>query len=185
MVFVAALFVLVLGVGYGLNPPDTLGLNGDIFPALLILVASGVGLALVVRSLQASVPPEFRRLSLRRSRRIVPTEAQLAYARDSSRLVTCPHLEPIERDLRAAGIPVHLRYRNVVMANCHIDEALVRENYAIVPPLYYTPDMPGDRYGEPESALFSCREHNSVIEVVPRSVVQPGIRTYPIARPSR
>jgi hypothetical protein len=180
IVVAAAFFVLVLGVGFALNPPDNMGFTNEILPASATLLASLAGLVLVLRSFRGAVPPPFRRaVPRRRGPRTMPSEAQLAYARDVTRLATCPHLEVIERDIRRQGVPVRLRYGNVVIADCHIDEPLLRQRYAIAPPVYYLPNMPGDRYGEPETAVFSCREHSSVIETVPPSEAGPTTMIFP------
>ncbi|WP_031496802.1 hypothetical protein [Bryobacter aggregatus] len=67
--------------------------------------------------------------------------AQLAYDEDPSALVTCIHLQPIERAMRAAGLEIRVReYLSrapILRVNCRIHEEALRKKFQLTPAIRY------------------------------------------------
>jgi hypothetical protein len=107
------------------------------------------------------------------------SDAEIAYAIDPTRLVTCVHLQPIEKAMRQAGIRAYSIDGRTLYARCVIDEARLAQQFSIRPPAYYEPDsVPSPK--DPAEAYFICREHRSIIHVIHR---HGAYRTPPFPLP--
>lgn len=95
------------------------------------------------------------------------SDEMIEYDLDADQLATCSHLQPIERDMRAAGIDVRLRYGTMVQASCCVDPLALTARYTLPSFVHYSePPDSGRSYEDPPSALIACDEHKSQIDVV-------------------
>ncbi len=181
MLLVGAGLVAAIGGGFLLTGAVVPGLGRMVAMAVILALAAAAGLGWHIRSYRGEPAPQLRPLWRRRvvARQPVPTIAQAAYAADRRRLATCAHLHPIESDMRASGIEVRLMWGSTVKAGCVIDPARLARRYGIAPPMFYTDSFPGDRPGDPESALIVCHEHGASILVIHPLDAGAGTASFP------
>jgi hypothetical protein len=95
------------------------------------------------------------------------SDEMIDYDLDPGRVATCAHLQPVERDMRAAGIDVRLRYGAIVYAWCCVDPLALAARYTLPSFVHYSEPTGGGRsYEDSPSALIACDEHESQIDVV-------------------
>jgi len=179
MALVGAGFALILSVGFALNGPDSSRVDSLIAPSAVIVVLSAIGLVLHIGAAKRAAVPARASRPLDSPVLPPPSPDQLAYAADPMMLGTCVHLQPIERDMRLAGVGTQLSYGQVVFADCLIDLPVLRQRYRIAEPVFYTDSIPGDHPGEPDGAMLGCRAHRSSIGVTPPTSVPPGTPVFP------
>jgi hypothetical protein len=108
------------------------------------------------------------------------SDEMIAYDLDPGRVATCEHLQPVERDMRAAGIDVRLRYGALVQAWCCVDPVALTARYTLPSFVHYSePPDSGRSYEDPPSALIACDEHKSQIDVVHKYVADPDTPWFP------
>lgn len=108
------------------------------------------------------------------------SDEMIDYDLDAARVATCAHLQPVERDMRAAGIDVRLRYGANVRAWCCIDPLALTARYTLPSFVHYSEPTSGGRsYEDAPSALIACDEHESQIDVVHKSVADPDTPWFP------
>lgn len=104
---------------------------------------------------------------------------QIAYDLDPTRLVTCAHIQPIERAMRDAGIVVRPLYGTVAAAGCCVDGTRLHSRFSIQLPVWFSDDIPGDRPYDPAGAAIMCREHSSGIWLVHPDDTKPDTPRFP------
>jgi hypothetical protein len=210
MLVVAAGFVLVLAIGFRLSGQAARGAIDAGMPAaaiifILAIIAGGVALARRhpqpdQRERGGSPPiPAWRQHRDKRiaelsmdpiKQKYIPlveggeawSDDQIAYNEAPDMTVTCPHLQPIERDLRRTKIKMRRASSISVGAKCRIDEAAVRQHYNLAPPAYYVEDYQGDRSAQDYPvAYFHCRDCHSSISVLHPDQVRADTLTFPSA----
>lgn len=87
---------------------------------------------------------------------------QIAYDRDPTILASCPHLQPIEADLRRGGVHMRLGLNNYVEADCCFDPAGLQRRYGLTAPVQYLV-YPPERDGADETPAVRCTEHGFAI----------------------
>jgi hypothetical protein len=93
------------------------------------------------------------------------SDAQIAYDRDPAALLTCAHLQPVERLMRQYGIRVKAGYGGHVDAHCLVEKDDFYRIFPNLKPVYFNEAIPGDRQYDPESAAIVCPEHHCSIGV--------------------
>lgn len=106
------------------------------------------------------------------------SDEAIAYDRDPTLLVTCQHMQPIERALRASGIPIQLKGYGYLDAECCIDPVKLAQRFDLGSTVRYSV-IGGDRPGEPDSAFIACREHRMPIVVIVPNDAPPGTPWFP------
>ncbi|MDB5528649.1 MAG: hypothetical protein JWR51_1752 [Devosia sp.] len=106
---------------------------------------------------------------------------QIAYDMDPTRLVTCAHIQPIERAMRDAGILVRPLYGALANAACCVDSPRLQARFDITLPVWFSDSIPGDRPYDPEGAAIMCREHGSGIWLLHPSDATPDTPVFPAA----
>jgi hypothetical protein len=108
------------------------------------------------------------------------SDAQIAYDLEPDGTATCVHLAAVEQAMRRAGIAVKFQLRNIVNAQCVIDEPALRARFALDPPAWYgiLPDH-GRSYEDPPVAAFKCEEHGALIYVIDPNQAPPGSPVFP------
>jgi len=102
----------------------------------------------------------------------------IAYDLDPNHLASCEHLQPYERAMRRAGIPLNLGHAQYLSANCCVDiEALDRQLPR--PPEVHFLEIPGDRYGDALNAVLRCTAHQNSIYVVHTTEARPDTPWFP------
>lgn len=178
---VAAGYVVVIHGGFLVFGGQSPAPLGALFPyAIVVLLLAAALLVWWLRSHPSIVRPL--------PRRITPHQAAIAaqsrserqlYESDSQRVATCQHLQPIERAMRRDGVGVRLYHGPVVGARCRVDETELVRRFGISAPVVWMPHVPGDRFGDPGTAIIRCAEHASLIEVVPATEGGAGIPLWP------
>lgn len=108
------------------------------------------------------------------------TDAQIDYDLDPSATVTCAHLKPIERAIRAAGIRVKRWAGADVGADCTIDQAALKRRFAPPVCVRYEEPPPYDRATEDSPvALLRCASCRSSIIAWHPSTAEPGSKPFP------
>ncbi|MET3897293.1 hypothetical protein ABIB57_001230 [Devosia sp. UYZn731] len=107
------------------------------------------------------------------------SDAQIAYDRDPTRLLTCTHIQPIERAMRDAGILVRPLHGALVNAACCVDGTRLQTQFSIQLPVWFNDDIPGDRPYDPEGAAIMCREHGSGIWLLHPRDAKPATPVFP------
>lgn len=90
------------------------------------------------------------------------SDEQIAYDRDPTMLCSCPHLQPIEADLRRGGYSLRLGRNNYIEADCFLDPAELQRRYRLSPPAEYLV-YPPERDGADETPAVRCTEHGFAI----------------------
>ena len=107
------------------------------------------------------------------------SDEQIPYDLDPTRLVTCAHIQPIERAMRDAGILVRPHYSGLVNAACCVDGARLQSQFDIQPPVWFSDHIQGDRPYDPDGAAIMCREHGSGIWLVHPDEAKAGTPWFP------
>ena len=107
------------------------------------------------------------------------SDEQIAYDLDPTRLVTCAHIQPIERAMRDAGILVRPHYGGLVNAACCVDGARLQSQFDIQPPVWFSDHIQGDRPYDPDGAAIMCRGHSSGIWLVHPDEAKAGTPWFP------
>jgi hypothetical protein len=90
------------------------------------------------------------------------SDEQIAYDRDPTMLCSCPHLQPIEADLRRGGYRMRLGLNHYVEADCFFDPSALQRRYDLAPPAEYLV-YPPERDGADETPAVRCTEHGFAI----------------------
>ena len=102
----------------------------------------------------------------------------IAYDLDPNHLASCEHLQPYERAMRRAGITINLSHSHYLSANCCVDivglDALLKR-----PPEVDFIEVPGDRPGDPWSAMLYCKPHQRSIYVTHPDEARHETRWFP------
>jgi len=95
------------------------------------------------------------------------SDADIAYFENPALTTTCPHLEPIERAMRAAGIEAR-RYRETdTSMTCRIDHGALERDFGVTAPVRYAEFYAGDRDScDRPIAFLICDEHKSMIHTL-------------------
>jgi hypothetical protein len=110
------------------------------------------------------------------------TDEQIEYNEDPSRLVTCVHLQPIEREMRGAGIAVRIIHADKIHAACCIDHVALGRRFALPPSVHYSELPAYDRSLEdPPLAVITCDVCRSVIDCMHRYNSTQDTRWFPAA----
>ena len=108
------------------------------------------------------------------------SDEQIAYNEDRNTLVTCVHVQPIERAMRAGDIQIKRLHGMDVRANCRIDHVELRRRFALPDTVHYTEGVIDQRsYEDPPSAWIVCMTCRSIIDAVHRDVATPGTPVFP------
>jgi hypothetical protein len=108
------------------------------------------------------------------------TDEQIAYNEDRSMLVTCRHLQPIERAMRQTTIRIRRIGEALVRADCCIAERTIGRLYHLQPPVYYMEYYQGERSAlDFPTAILSCRDCRSSISVLHPVEVMPETPVFP------
>ena len=95
------------------------------------------------------------------------SDENIAYYENPNLTITCPHLQPIERAMRQAGIPLRRYRESDVTAECQIDLPALQQAFGIVPPVRYAEFYQGERdYQDHPTAFLICDEHKSLIHTL-------------------
>jgi hypothetical protein len=95
------------------------------------------------------------------------TEENIAYYEDRESVMTCIHLQPVERAMRRTGIDLRRRGKAEVQANCRIDAVALQQGFALVPPARYAEFFQAERHEHDNpTAYLICDRHLSMIRVV-------------------
>lgn len=108
------------------------------------------------------------------------SDQQIAYDRDPARLVTCTHIQPIERAMRDAGVPIRPLYGSLASAACCVDGPRLQSRFDVTLPVWFSDDIPGDRPYDPEGAAIMCREHSSGIWLLHPRDAKPDTPIFPL-----
>lgn len=110
------------------------------------------------------------------------SDAQIAYDMDKARLVTCRHLQPVERAMRETGIAVKLIEPPQVHADCLIDEPALRAAFALPESVTYRQYFRGGRGEEDDPvAYLMCNVCQSTIDAVHFREARSGTPKFPQA----
>lgn len=144
---VAASFAIVLSAAFRIHTmvaPVSDNLFGAATACSLVLLSFALYFLFVRRGPHAPNLFQFFRRTPRQApipRASYPHPDQLAYAADPRATVTCPHLQPVERALRAAGIDVRMSYPGpytpAITAYCRIHEPTIRQAFSLPASVYY------------------------------------------------
>ena len=174
MLSVAAAFVLVIGGGFLLVRSGARIASSGALP-----VVTGVALvaaAFVITRL-LGIPTGGRTATVRRAVSAapqnvpqhpqVPGELGATYANDPNMTITCPHLQPFERAIRAAGITVTPGGKSLVAANCRIHRRGLEGPFKLPESVVYREYFLAERYNEDiPMAGLQCNSCNSWITVL-------------------
>ena len=95
------------------------------------------------------------------------SDAQIAYDMDPERLVTCRHLQPVERAMRRADFWMKLVAPPQVEVRCLIDEPALRAAFALPDSVVYKQYFLGGRAAEDDPVAFLiCNACQSTIDAV-------------------
>lgn len=119
-------------------------------------------------ALAASPDPNPRKYAARVNAGDEWSDARIAYYEDTSLLVTCVHLQPIEHRMRAAGL--EMRYydyagANNVQALCAIDKEVWQSHYPDSYPVEYVESAWYERAAPTQELDLVCAECHSRISV--------------------
>jgi immunity protein 63 of polymorphic toxin system len=108
------------------------------------------------------------------------SDEQIEYAEHPQRLATCVHLQPIEHELRATGIPVRLVHGSKVSARCCVEPTALAAQFALPDSVHYAePTFGGRSYEDAPSAVIVCDQCHSTIHVVHRLVADADTAWFP------
>jgi hypothetical protein len=109
------------------------------------------------------------------------SDEMIEYDLHPDSLATCSHLQPIERDMRAAGIDVRLRYGTIVHAYCCVDPLALAAHYTLPSFVRYAEPTSGNRsYEDSPGAVVYCTEDKSQIDAVHKYVADRDTPWFPI-----
>ncbi|MEO6338844.1 MAG: hypothetical protein ABIO39_02295 [Caulobacteraceae bacterium] len=112
------------------------------------------------------------------------SDAQIAYDMDPERLVTCRHLQPVERAMRRADLSMKLFSQAQVEAWCLIDEPALRAAFALPASVLYKQYFMGGRSAEDDPvALLICEPCQSSIDAVHPYKADRDTPTFPAKSP--
>jgi len=108
------------------------------------------------------------------------SDEQIAYNEDPHSVVTCVHLQPIERAMREAGIEVRYVAGLHVGAKCCIDSVALQHRFAPPESVQYIEAVVDQRsYWDPLSAWITCAACRSCIDTVYRTDAMPQTPLFP------
>jgi hypothetical protein len=174
MLSVAAAFVLVIGAGFLLaRSGAATAMNGTLGVVTGgALVAAAFGIARVL-----GIPTGRRAATVRRTvssaqhtlpqNPQVSVELRVTYANDPHMTITCPHLQPFERAMRAAGIPVTPSGKSIVEANCRVHRRGLEGPFTLPESVVYREYYLAERYQDDiPMARLQCTPCGSWITVL-------------------
>jgi WD40 repeat protein len=173
MLSVAAAFVLVVGGGFLLaRSRARIAMNGTlgIVAGVALVAASFViarllgiptGGTATVRHAVSAVPENFPHYPQ------VSGELGITYANDPNMTITCTHLQPFERAMRAAGITVTPGGKSIVAAHCRIHRRGLEGPFKLPESVVYREYFLAERYNEDiPMARLQCTPCGSWISVL-------------------
>jgi hypothetical protein len=84
------------------------------------------------------------------------SDAKIDYDMDIDAVVTCTHLQPLERAIRRAGIAVRLNSDVSVVAKCRVDAAALERRGLLADPAYYAEYFQTERSREDNPTAALC-----------------------------
>jgi WD40 repeat protein len=195
MLSVGLAFVIVLSAGFWLSRQNPAFANSTVFGTIaafaIAFVAAGIARLLgipirlgkrrTVRSVpgprvHVPVSPEFRAAS---------AQQQNDYASDPSKTITCTHLQPIERAMRAAGIKVVPIAQITVEASCRIHRPSLLQRFTPPDFVSYREYFMADRAPEDNPvAHVRCGQCESRIDVYHPALCNLNSTWFPGPPPS-
>jgi WD40 repeat protein len=175
---VAAAFITVLGAGFLLSRQHVrvapmnyaFGVIAALaIGALALTIASLLGVPIGKRSLLARRSPIAPQIDRAPATSVsqLSEAAKAAYANNPELTMTCPHLQPLERAMRAAGIAVVPTYRSVVRAACRIHRRALQRTFPLGETVIYREFFEAERHIEDiPIARVQCTPCLSWIEVL-------------------
>jgi len=108
------------------------------------------------------------------------SDEQIAYHEDPGMTASCPHLQPIERGMRMAGIVLKLLAPLKLMTDCCIYEAGLRERFPLSEPVRYLEGYDVERHDQDNPwARLECSECGSTIGLVHPEWPRPTTKWFP------
>jgi len=196
MLSVAAAFVLVLGGGFLLSrrPVAVIPMNntfgiiaGLALVAIAFLIARLLGIPTRKRTVLRSKP--FAPATQQGTAPLPPipqlsADLKTAYANNHGMTITCVHLQPFERAMRAAAIPVVPVSESSIKADCRIHRPALERQFGLPERVTYREFFIPERYFEDSpTALFQCTQHHSGIEVLHPYDCNQRTRWFPAPPP--
>ncbi|MDP3661056.1 hypothetical protein [Phenylobacterium sp.] len=110
------------------------------------------------------------------------SDAEIAYDMDPDAVVTCRHLQPIERAMRRAEIDVHLVDAPQVRAACVVDQPSLIEQFPLPKSVTYREMFLGGRSAEDDPVAFLiCDRCQSTIDTLHPQAARNAVRWFPQA----
>jgi len=177
---VAAAFITVLGGGFLLSREhvssvpmnNTFGVIASLaIVALALAIARLLGVPIGKRGLLATaqrspIAPQVHRTPALPVSQLAET-VRAAYASNPELTMTCPHLQPLERAMRAAGIAVVPTSKSVVRAACRIHRRALQSMFPLGQTVTYREFFEAERHIEDiPIARVQCTPCLSWIEVL-------------------
>ena len=115
------------------------------------------------------------------------SDEQIAYHEDANLTSTCPHLQPVERAMRQAGIvPKLIAPLNKVKADCCINEPELSSRFPRAASVRYTEGYRPERhYEDNPCARLTCSQCGSTIELVHPEWPRDNTKWFHAKRASR
>jgi hypothetical protein len=115
------------------------------------------------------------------------TEDDIVYDENQESVLTCVHLQSVERAMRRAGIRLRRAARGEVLAKCRVDAVALQHSFAILaPPVRYAEFFQPERHEHDNPAAhLICDEHLSMIHLVhPEEAYAENAAVFPETRPA-
>lgn len=108
------------------------------------------------------------------------SDEQIAYDLNPEWLMTCPHLQPVERAMRQAGLSVRMMSGPQVRAACRVDEAALRARFKLPKFVAYAEFYIPDRAEQDNpTALVGCNLCHATIHTVHPDHATPDVPWFP------
>jgi hypothetical protein len=105
-------------------------------------------------------------------------DENIAYFENPDATLTCEHLQPIERAMRATGVSLRRLEDNHALADCRIDESAPLSRFEAGPPVRYSEFYAGERSEHDHPMAFlTCDVHKSHIST--KHPEEGGARSAP------
>ncbi|MES2464695.1 MAG: hypothetical protein V4671_29380 [Armatimonadota bacterium] len=113
-------------------------------------------------------------------------EQNIAYYEDPESVITCVHLQPVERAMRRAGIDLRRFQEGDVRAKCGIRYSALERDFEIGLPVRYAEFFEAERWERDHPrAYLICDEHKSVIHVLhPEESGGQALPQFPVSATS-
>lgn len=109
------------------------------------------------------------------------SDEQIAYHEHPNRTATCPHLQPVERAIRQAGIVPKLLKPLAVRADCCIRNAELRRYFTLPESVRYEEGYSPERYYQDNPwARLTCYACGSTIDLVHSEWPRPTTTWFPL-----